>query len=130
MLVLAGPYSMHGAWLSLPHLVFDVQLWAALHSCAPAERLTCCPWVADLWREEDSKTGTAPCCRESPAHQWPAQVCYRALTSAKPTGKKTTGHMTALPRPGLPVPKQPPIFVPPSWPLQRWREQPRRVEDV
>lgn len=48
--------------------------------------------------------GTALCCRESPSHWEPAQVCYKALTSAKPTGKKATGHMTALPRPGLTVP--------------------------
>lgn len=46
--------------------------------------------------------GTAPCCRESPSHWEPAQVCYKALIPAKPTGKK--GHMTALPRPGLTVP--------------------------
>lgn len=44
---------------------------------------------------------TALCCRESPAHWWPAQVCYGALRSAKPTGKKATGHTTALPRPDL-----------------------------
>lgn len=48
--------------------------------------------------------GTALCCRESPSHWEPAQVCYKALTSAKPTGRKAHGHMTALPRPGLTVP--------------------------
>lgn len=41
--------------------------------------------------------GTALCCRESPSHWGPAQVCYKALISAKPTAKKATGHMTALP---------------------------------
>lgn len=55
---------------------------------------------------------TALCCTESPSHWGPAQVCYKALRSAKPTGKKATGHMTALPRPGLTVPQQPSIFVP------------------
>lgn len=59
--------------------------------------------------------GTALCCRESPSHWEPAQVCYKALISAKPTGRKAHGHMTALPRPGLTVP----ITAPPSSSLRR-----------
>lgn len=48
--------------------------------------------------------GTALCCRESPSHWEPAHICYKALISAKSTGKKATRHMTALPRPGLTAP--------------------------
>lgn len=65
MPVLAGPCSMHVPWLSPAHLILDVQkLQATPHSCAPAERPACCPWVAELSREEESKMG-----RDSPVLQ-------------------------------------------------------------
>ncbi|XP_040409910.1 uncharacterized protein LOC121068629 [Cygnus olor] len=53
---------------------------------APAESPPCWLWAAEHGGEEESTAGTALCCRESPACRRPAQVCYGALTSAKPTG--------------------------------------------
>lgn len=99
---------------------------------APAKSPPCWPWAAEHGGEEESTAGAALCCRESPARRRPAQVCYGALTSAKPTGgeSKRAHNGPAKARPLCPETAPLHLRAPHPGLCRGGREQARRAQAV